>query len=830
MPVLTLLSAIVVGWLPGAVLFRLPIADRSRRAALPAEERAFWAIVLSTSLSIVLVLAMAVLHRYSFKRLLIAELLITAAAVALARFDLRLGPTARRPGAAVVIPIALVLIGWWRFSPPFEYVIGGRDPGVYMNEGIQIAQRGAIVVPEPVIAEIPDFARDLFIPTDRSPANYLAPRFMGFYVLDPDRGSVVGQFPHVFPASIAVGYALGGLSGARNTVMFWGVFGLLSVYFLGARLFGRPAATAAALLLALNVVQVWFARYPSADMVMQGLLFAAILASARAHVDQDGFFAPVAGALLGLLLFLRLDAVVAAGAVAAAVLLGYAVGQRLYWTFWLPLVASAGAAIWYYTGPLRAYVEVPLFFFTQLPAWEFAALAGLAIIVLALVAAAHRSPPTRQRLLTALPTALTLIVVVLAGYAFLFRQPGGRLTDYDAHALRTFANFYFTVPALIAALIGYALVARRLFWRDPAFLLTLTAFSVFFFYKIRIWPEHFWMARRFVPVIMPGGLLLVAAAALTGVRGRLLLTRAIRGPIGAVFLTLLAVSYARAARPVVEHIEYAGIIAKLEALADQIHDNDLVVVESRNAGSDVHVLALPLAYIYARQVLVLSTPVPDKTVFAAFLDRASTDYRRVLFLGSGGTDLVSPKWRVDAIFSERFQVPEYDAPRDAYPRFVAQRKFDYTLYAFGPPRADVVQDEELDVGSSDDLNVIRFHAKEQSEGRTYRWSQSRSFLILKRIDAASRTLALWLEDGGRPASAPPAVLDVALDDKPLGTIRVSGAFREYDLPIPAAVAAAAATGQPVRVTLRVPTWNPARLLGSNDDRDLGVMVDRVAVR
>ena len=241
-------------------------------------------------------------------------------------------------------------------------------------------------------------------------------------------------------------------------------------------------------------------------------------------------------------------------------------------------------------------------------------------------------------------------------------------------------------------------------------------------------------------------------------------------------------------------------------------------------------LALPLAYIYARQVLVLSTPVPDKTVFAAFLDRASTDYRRVLFLGSGGTDLVSPKWRVDAIFSERFQVPEYDAPRDAYPRFVAHRKFDYSLYAFGPPRADVVQEEELDVGSSDDLNVIRFHAKEQSEGRTYRWSQSRSFLILKRIDAASRTLALWLEDGGRPASAPPAVLDVALDDKPLGTIRVSGAFREYDLPIPAAVAAAAATGQPVRVTLRVPTWNPARLLGSNDDRDLGVMVDRVAVR
>ena len=47
MPVLTLLSAIVVGWLPGAVLFRLPIADRSRRAALPAEERATVGMILA---------------------------------------------------------------------------------------------------------------------------------------------------------------------------------------------------------------------------------------------------------------------------------------------------------------------------------------------------------------------------------------------------------------------------------------------------------------------------------------------------------------------------------------------------------------------------------------------------------------------------------------------------------------------------------------------------------------------------------------------------------------------------------------------------------------
>lgn len=827
---LALLEILVVGWLPGAVVFRLPVLSRDRRAALPAEERAYWAVVLSVAISIVLVLALAAAHRYSFTRLLLAETAIVIVLAGAARLNLRLGPMAQRAGFAAAIPIAIVVLAGWRFLPPSEYVIGGKDPGVYVNEGIQIAQRGALIIRDPVVAGVPDFARDLFFPADKNRDRFVGPRFMGFYVIDPDRGLVVGQFPHVFPASIAIGYAIDGLSGARATVAFWGILGVLSVYFLGARLLGRPAAAAAATLLALNVIQVWFARYPNADIVMQGMLFAALLANARAHVDDDPFFAPAAGLLLGMLLFLRFDAVVAAGAVIAGLALGFVAGQRVRWTFWPPLAAAVALAAWYYIVPMREYFVLPRVFIAHLPTWEVAVLVLGGVLLLTLVIVARRSPAISRGITKTLPSLLAVVVVGLAAYAFLLRQPAGKLTDYDAHALRTFALFYFTVPALIAALVGYALVARGLFWRDPAFVVTLTAFSWFFFYKIRIWPDHFWMARRFVPVILPGGLLLAAGAALAGVRGRLLFSRAIRGPIGIVFIALLALQYARAAKPIVNHVEYAGIIARLEALAAQIHDDDLLVVESRDAGSDVHVLALPLAYTYARNVLVLSSPVPDKPTFAAFLDRAHARYARVLFLGSGGTDLLSSRWSVQPIVSDRFQVPEYDAPRDAYPRFVRQKEFDYSMYAFGSPAARPASGV-LDIGINDDLNVVRFHAKEQAGGRTFRWSQERSFVIVDRINASDRTLALWMNDGGRPPAAPPADVTVQIGDRTLGSIHVSGGFKEYDLAIPPDVAmAAAATGEPVRVALRTPTWNPLRILGTTDDRDLGVMLDRVAIR
>ena len=79
--------------------------------------------------------------------------------------------------------------------------------------------------------------------------------------------------------------------------------------------------------------------------------------------------------------------------------------------------------------------------------------------------------------------------------------------------------------------------------------------------------------------------------------------------------------------------------------------------------------------------------------------------------------------------------------------------------------------------------------------------------------------------------APPADVTLLLKDRVLGTIRVTGGFKEYEVPIPADVAAAAAAaGEPVRITLTTKTWNPRNLLGTNDDRELGVMVDRVAVK
>ena len=175
-------------------------------------------------------------------------------------------------------------------------------------------------------------------------------------------------------------------------------------------------------------------------------------------------------------------------------------------------------------------------------------------------------------------------------------------------------------------------------------------------------------------------------------------------------------------------------------------------------------------------------------------------------------------------------MPEFDAPHNEFPRRPYAKQFDYTIYALeagGEQRPAL----DVDIGTSDDLHVLRFYAKEETEGRTFRWSQDQSWIVLPDLPPSSRTIELWMSNGGRPDAAPPATVTIAIDDTVLGTVAVAAGFRPYSLAIPAAVAErASAADQSTRLRITTPTWVPARVLGTGDDRELGVMIDRVTVK
>jgi hypothetical protein len=391
-----------------------------------------------------------------------------------------------------------------------------------------------------------------------------------------------------------------------------------------------------------------------------------------------------------------------------------------------------------------------------------------------------------------------------------------------------FVDFYLLWPALIAALLGFVLAVRRDFWRNPAFVIVFVAFSCYFFYKVRIASDHFWMARRFVPIILPGAFMFIAAAVTWALRGSMRGWRRLRPLVGLIFVVLLGYRYVQAAAPVLPHVEYAGIIPYVERLARTFGDRDLVIVESGNAGSDVHILGLPLAYIYGRNVLVLSSPKPDKAMLRAFLEDATTKYDHVYFVGGGGTDLLSRTILAEPVSGERKQVPEYESLPDAYPTGIHQKEFDYSIYRLslgtrsGAPFV-------LDVGDRDDLNVVRFHAKEKSDGLSIRWTQRQSYVEIPGLTGTEREVVLVMHDGGRDPRATPARVQVFFEDTLLGEIDVKAGFQSYRLALPADLAArAAAKDDPAQLKLISTIWCPHDF-GQLDMRQLGVMLHRVEV-
>jgi hypothetical protein len=835
---LALASLIAIAYLPGALIYRLPWADRPRRAALAAEERAFWAVILSCTMTTLAALALAALGLYTFRRLLAVDVTLAILLFVAARGRLRYRATP--PTLATALPIALLALGAYLFFPSSEYVMGGKDPGTYMNEGIRIGQQGSMTISDPVVAALPREFRPMFLlgdPGQMEQGLEQGVRFMGFFLADASRGEVIGQFPHAFPSWIAIGYDLDGVSGARRAVGAWAMVGLVAVYFLGARLAGRAPAFIAALLLGINVAEVWYARYPNSEVMQQALLCAALLALARAYRDHDRFFVPVAAILLGSLMFVRFDSLVILGAVSAGLLLLVLDGKRLGWSFVAPLAALLAAAAAYFAGPMREYVAIPM-----LQVGGGRALAAGAAAILIAAAALRRGraafPDGVAWLQRWVPRLLGPALAAAAGYAYFLREPLGLLAPHDAYSLRMFA-WYVTPVGLLAAVAGFVALVWTRFWRDPVLFTAGASVSVFFFYKIRIVPENFWLARRYLALILPFTCLMMAAGAFAAYRQRRTSLPPAAPPAArmravllflvppAAVLAFVGWSFAHATKEILNHVEYAGLIPSLERLAGQVGDRDLVLVEPRNS-SDLHVLATPLAYIYARNVLLFSSPRPGSDKVARFLAWAATRYDRVFLLAEGGVDVASPAIGIRAVRNQRFEIPEYESARNAYPREVRLKKFNLNLYELrsgghAPPVLD------LDIGGFDDAWVLRVFARQEQDGVSYRWVRDRSFVTLVGVPSTARAIVLRAGDGGRPPAAGAAEVRVFLNDRLVGAVTVRGGFADYRVELPPDVAATAAGRPTAEVRLMCETWTPKTVLGGSDDRELGVMLDRIRI-
>jgi hypothetical protein len=851
-PGLAVLAGLVVFMLPGLTL--LALLPPREREDTPFDEALFLSVAVSVMASAWLALVLAEMGRFSLPGA--AAILAAACAAALVLGRRRLGSPIRPPRsarevlpAAAILALALVLQ-----ARPTEYLLGGRDPGTYVAAMAVIARTGGIAYTDPVVLSIPREDVDLFFREPGAP-DFNWGRFMGFPLERPETGRVVPEFFHLFPAFGAYLFQAMGVKGALATPPVFGILGTLAVFFALRRLLGPAPALLAALLLGLNVVQVWFARYPVSEGLSQLLVFVAFLAVTRGERSGSAVFGVLAGAALGLSLLVRIDGVLVAAPFAAYLLLRRARGD-------LDRQSAAAMVIPFAALALHAALHAALFarkyvvsiatrpYWRQPPeVWLLAgvAAAGAAVALYRFGPLLVRRAQARQ---DAVRAGLALAVVLLALYAYFLRpalsawagadwndparaipslkailEPLGfsRLAAHDAQSLVRLG--WFVTPLGVAlGIVGLVTIIRD-GRREHLFpVLTALAFSAFYFYKLRVYNDYFFALRRFVPVILPcllgfAAYFLVRLAAVGG--WRRLAAGAMAFGLGASYLVRTA--------PLVGYVDWKGSVAFVADVARRFGPDDVVVFEQKES---IHLLSLPLWAVHGVNVLELGRFRPDPDRLQHLIGSWGGRYRNIYFVHT---------WRepVCGVFLQnlegspyRFGTHEWERAYNRRPQGPEPRSLEFTISRVVQPEAlQVPPLPEVDIGGSDDFLVSGFFQKERdADGRTYRWTGPCAEVYLPSA-SGGRAVSITASAGQRPAT-PAAEVRVSLSRVPLGSFRLGPEWSVHTLALPALAGDAPRLRLDVvdPVTQRPRTWRPANSLpGSDDTRELGVKVDRVDV-
>ena len=836
------LAALFLFLVPGLVV--LALLRPEDKGALALDEAAFLAVAISVLLSAWLGLVLAEAGGFSLPR---AAGILAAASLAAAWLGRKrlAAPLPRLGGLRGLLPaLAVLALALSLQARPSEVVVGGRDPGAYVAAMAMIGRTGGLVYTDPLVLSIPPEDVELFFRHPENP-DFSWARFMGFPLERPQTGRVFPEFFHLFPAFGAYLFQALGIRGALATPPLFGVLGTLAVFFLLRRLFGPAPALLGSILLGANVVQVWFARYPVSESMSQFLVFLGLLAFLHWEARKSTAFGVIAGAALGASLLVRIDSLLIAVPLGLYVLARRARGD-LPWRKALPLLLPFGllalhacvhALLWSRKYALSILTRP---YWSWSP-WVWAVAGGLALLAaLAAPRLGARAVRALEGRWPAVRAAATWALVLLALYAYFLRprlsawaggdgnpkgsalaSPGPllalgfqRLAAHDAQSFYRLG--WFVGPAgLLLGLLGLLLMLRR--WQPRFLFPTLAAltFSLFYFYKIRVWNDYYFSMRRFVPVVLP---FLLGFAALFLVE--LARRRGVRRAVAALLALFLCASYALDTARIAPHVEWRGAVKLVLDVARRFGPEDVVVFEQR---ASIHLLSLPLWAIHGVNILELARFNPEPERLEHLIRSWRGRYRNVYFVKTYRTDLCGTF--LEHVEDYRFVTTEWERTLDRPPRRAEPRALFFSISRVVPPgELDVPPLPEVDIGASDDVQVSGFFDKEGGQDRTFRWSGACGSVYLPGASAGA-TLILTASVGSRPITAPvPA--RVSLSGTPLGTMELGPGWTEHAFALPAPLPA----GPPV-LRLDVPAFRPANVMpGSDDTRDLGLMLDRIRIQ
>jgi hypothetical protein len=757
----------------------------------------------------------------------------------------RLWPRWATPDRWDLILLVLVVIAIPLYARPHEYILGGADAGVYINIGANLAKTGRLTVEDPLVAEVPPAARSMFFRQHPESSAVTWSRFPAFFIDDPDRGLVIPQFFHLHPMWLGLAFSAGGIWGELLLTPLWAILGGVSLYFAAAAAFGRRVGTLALTLLTACALQVWFARYPTAEALTQFLLFGATYATILyvTQPEHPSVYGLAAGLGWGSVQLVRIDAFYAAAVPGGIVLLWLLSRrwQRRHWCFVLPWLLVTLQGILHavliahdysydtFKGVSRIFALPPVLILTPL------ALGLLALGILLL------KPTWWSRLAEWVSVRrrpwgglLALFIITSAAYAYFLRPIleeastfyywyGGHAVQISNHENLVRLGWYLSPLGLALGTLGIAWAMWSKANRRTFLFFGLGVFSSYLYlYNILNNPHQVYAMRRYLPAVVPT---FAAGAAIsldwlwTAAR-RQRLARALVGLVGLALLgQLLWVD-----RIFAPQVDNQGLVDQLDALAADLPADDLILFSDSTTVGWGDTLGTALTFLHGRQVMTLRQEQPDPAILSEQLAAWTASGRGVTVVpGHRPAFFNLDDWSLEPAGEHTIQYRALESSYTQMPRQITEYTIGIEFYRVLPAShaAAVTLPYLLDIGTGDFGALISgFYGREAIDGRTFRWAAPEASLSLP-TSALLEADTLELSLAAPRPEGDVVVLHLALDGTAWTTLSVGQAFSTYVVSLPAL----APTEDRVMLTLQTEGWNPEAAGVSQDNRDLGVMLD-----
>jgi hypothetical protein len=729
------------------------------------------------------------------------------------------------PRAHVASLVLCILAAASLFGRPGEYFIEGGDGSVYLNIGNALARTGTLRPVEPLLEEIdtlgPDGgpARGALLREERGWLT-VADLFPGGVQAVQRDARVQPNFFHLLPVWIGILTLAGGPGAGIWAPVAAGVLAVAALWLLARRIMPLAGANIAAALSVANFGQIWFARVPTSEgltafLLLAGLGFVASCAGRPSRVTGAS-----AGVAFGLAACTRIDVLALVTPFVALWLIGRALDRQWHrgWTAMAAALSITTAqAVAHAIVIARAYTLRIVYFAVHSPtlgAW------GLAIPLCAVAAgaafwwwAARRPAGSawRRRLQIA---GLALVALVVAwrlgpafthGYLFMLLTPLGLALALGG-LVAVGARDRSGVGLLLA---GLFLVSALLYGESVR--------------DRTLMPMLF---RRFVPVVLPIGLLF-AGAACAWIAARRTWWRW----AGWAAPLVLAVLFLARSAPILARPAMQDVTRQIAAFADGLPHGALVITD---ASTPSH-LGLSLHDTFGVSVLFVQPSAGTSAALGDLVARMAAAGRPVVLAAGMGepqrgelTTADLDRVSLEPLSTWTFRLTALESTSDRFPAAHVTAAPAVAVYRVGPRRAMPLP-LRIDIGDYD-AGVITsgLHGAETMGAVRARWTTGTTVITLPSTAPFEGAAVLRVRLAApTPLDVPPPRVTMELDGEPLGVSPpIPRTFVDVEMPVPPSLAAGMHQ-RPTRLTLMAPAFVPREHGAGDDGRQLGVAIDSI---